>query len=150
MSNRVHELRLDQSHRLHDQSGKGHNRWHPMIPPAMRIDNGDEVWLDTLDALDGQIRPAHTTADAANWDLNAAHPLTGPIWINGAEPGDLLEVELLDIKPGAFGWTAQLPGFGFLRDLFPEPYLVAGNSMKLTLSPWICPAFAFLRHPFRA
>jgi formamidase len=56
--------------------------------------------------------------------LNAAHPLTGPIWINGAEPGDLLEVDLIEIIPGEFGWTAQLPGFGFLRDLFPEPYLV--------------------------
>jgi formamidase len=124
MSNRVHQLRLNQSQRLEAQSGKGHNRWHPKIPPALWVDNGDEVWLDTLDALDGQIKPTHTAEDSANWDLNAAHPLTGPIWINGAEPGDLLEVELLDIKPGSFGWTAQLPGFGFLRDLFPEPHVV--------------------------
>jgi formamidase len=124
MSKQVHELRLDMTQRLGAQSEKGHNRWHPEIPPALRLDSGDEVWLDTLDALDGQIKPAHTADDANKWDLNAAHPLTGPIWINGAEPGDLLEVELLDINPGETGWTAQLPGFGFLRDLFPEPHLV--------------------------
>ncbi len=124
MSNKVHELRLDRTQRLATQSGKAHNRWHPAIPPALRVDVGDEVLLDTLDALDGQIRSGHSVADASGWDLNAAHPLTGPIWINGAEAGDLLEVELLDIIPGDSGWTAQLPGFGFLRDLFPEPHLV--------------------------
>lgn len=124
MSNRVHELRLNQAQRLASQAGKAHNRWHPQIPPALRIESGDEVRLDTLDALDCQIQSGHTAADAASWDLNAAHPLTGPIWVNGAQPGDLLEVDLLDIIPGDSGWTAQLPGFGFLRDLFPEPHLV--------------------------
>jgi formamidase len=121
---KVHELRLDQTQRIRAQSAKAHNRWHPAIPPALRIDASDEVLLDTLDALDCQISSSHTVANASSWDLNAAHPLTGPIWINGAQPGDLLVVELLEIIPAAFGWTAQLPGFGFLRDLFPEPHLV--------------------------
>jgi formamidase len=80
--------------------------------------------LDTFDALDCQIGSSHAVADAAAWDLNAAHPLTGPVWINGADAGDLLEVQLLDIIASDSGWTAQLPGFGFLRDLFPEPHLV--------------------------
>ncbi len=124
MSHKVHELRLDQTQHLGAQSAKAHNRWHPAIPPALRIDDGDEVLLDTLDALDCQIQTTHTVANASNWDLNAAHPLTGPIWVNGAEPGDLLAIELLEIIPAASGWTAQLPGFGFLRDLFPEPHLV--------------------------
>lgn len=123
MSTKIHELRLDKNRRLATQPGKAHNRWHPAIPPALRIDSGEEAVLDTLDALDCQIGPGGV-ADAANWDLNAAHPLTGPVWINGAEPGDLLEVEIVDIAAGNSGWTAQLPGFGFLRDLFPEPHLV--------------------------
>lgn len=123
MSQKVHELRLDKSKRLATQPGRGHNRWHPDIPPLLRIDPGDEAVLDTLDALDCQITPAGV-ADASRWDLNAAHPLTGPIWVNGAEVGDLLEVEILEIIASNTGWTAQLPGFGFLRDLFPEPYLV--------------------------
>jgi formamidase len=120
----IQELRLNLTQRIGAQSAKAHNRWHPAIPPALRIDNGDEVLLDTLDALDCQISSSHTVANASTWDLNAAHPLTGPIWINGAQPGDLLAVELLEIIPAASGWTAQLPGFGFLRDLFPEPHLV--------------------------
>ncbi len=124
MSQTVHEIRLDQTRRLAVQPGKGHNRWHPAIPPVLRLDPGDEAILDTLDALDCQIGAGSSIAAAAGWDLNAAHPLTGPIWINGAEPGDLLEVQLLDISPSVAGWTAQLPGFGFLRDLFPEPHLV--------------------------
>jgi formamidase len=125
MRHQSHELRLNQKQRIHMQSAKAHNRWHPAIPPALRIDDGDEVLLDTLDALDCQIQSSHTVANAADWDLNAAHPLTGPIWIHGAQPGDLLAVELLEIIPAASGWTAQLPGFGFLRDLFPEPHLVS-------------------------
>jgi formamidase len=124
MSTKVHELRLDTTQRIAGQAGKAHNRWHPAITPALRVDAGDELLIDTVDALDCQIQSSHTVADAANWDLNAAHPLSGPVWVNGAEPGDLLVVEILDIIPGEFGWTAQLPGFGFLRDLYPEPHLV--------------------------
>jgi formamidase len=123
VSQKVHEVRLDKSKRLATQSAKGHNRWHPDIPPIVRAEPGDEVLLDTIDALDCQIG-TKGVAGAAGWDLNAAHPLTGPIWVNDAEPGDLLEVQLLDIEPGSTGWTAQLPGFGFLRDVFPEPHLV--------------------------
>src|SRR5580698_9631567 len=119
-----HEFRLDKAQRLATQAAKAHNRWHPAIPPVLRIDSGDEVTLDTLDALDCQIGQSDGVANAARWDLNVAHPLTGPVWINNAEPGDLLEVELLDIVASDSGWTAQLPGFGFLRDLFPDPHLV--------------------------
>jgi formamidase len=125
MSQKVHEIRLDKSQRLATQSDKGHNRWHPGISPVVRLDDGDEALLDTLDALDCQIALGGGLKGASEWDLNAAHPLTGPVWINGAEQGDLLEVEVLDIIAGESGWTAQLPGFGFLRDLFPQPHLVS-------------------------
>lgn len=124
MSQKIHEIRLDKTKRLAAQSIKGHNRWHPDIPPIVKVDPGDEVWLDTLDAVDRQILPTTGIDDVAKCDLNAAHPLTGPVWVNGAEAGDLLEVRLLDIIADDNGWTAQLPGFGFLRDLFSEPYLV--------------------------
>jgi formamidase len=123
VSQKVHELRLDKTRRLATQAGKAHNRWHPAIPPVIKLDSGDEAVLDTLDALDCQIGPKGL-ADAAGWDFNAAHPLTGPVWVNDAEPGDLLEVQIVDVIAGDSGWTAQLPGFGFLRDLFPESHLV--------------------------
>jgi len=124
MSQQIHEIRLDKTQRLAAQSAKGHNRWHPDIPPILRVNPGDELVLDTLDAADRQIVLTSSLDDVAKCDLNVAHPLTGPIWVNGAQAGDLLEVQLLDIVPDASGWTAQLPGFGFLRDLFGEPHLV--------------------------
>src|SRR5215469_12771160 len=125
MSAQLHEIRLNPSRRLHTQADKGHNRWHPAIPPVLRVDPGDEARLDTIDALDCQIDlSGGGPLDPSRWDLGAAHPLTGPIWINDAEPGDLLEVQLLDIVPGSVGWTMEVAGFGFLRDIFHEPYLV--------------------------
>jgi formamidase len=124
MNAKLHEVRLNPSQRLYTQADKGHNRWHPAIPPVVRLDPGDEVRLDTIDALDCQIDLTGAPPDPSRWDLGAAHPLTGPIWINGAEPGDLLEVQLLDIMPGSIGWTIEVAGFGFLRDLFDDPYLV--------------------------
>jgi formamidase len=124
MSQKIHEIRLDKTKRLSAQSVKGHNRWHPDIRPILRINPGDEVILDTLDAIDGQILSARNIDDVGKCDLNVAHPLTGPIWVNGAESGDLLEVQLVDIVADDLGWTAQLPGFGFLRDLYAEPHLV--------------------------
>jgi formamidase len=124
MSQKIREIRLDKTKRLAAQAVKGHNRWHPDIPPILKVDPGDEVLLDTLDGVDRQILFTTGVDDIAKWDLNAAHPLTGPIWVNGAEAGDLLQVQLLDIIADDSGWTAQMPGFGFLRDLFAEPHLV--------------------------
>jgi formamidase len=57
-------------------------------------------------------------------NLDVLHPLTGPVYVDGAEPGDLLDVEILDIEPARYGYTVQVPGFGFLRDKFPKPFKV--------------------------
>ncbi|HEX6335874.1 MAG TPA: acetamidase/formamidase family protein [Jiangellaceae bacterium] len=120
----VHEVRIDRSKTLLEEPATGHNRWHPDIPPLLRCEPGDEVVLETRDALDGQIRPGGTAADVAATNLDVVHPLTGPIYVDGAEPGDLLEVEILDVVPDPYGFTVQVPGFGFLRDEFPDPFVV--------------------------
>jgi formamidase len=60
-------------------------------------------------------------------NLNPLHPLTGPVYVKGVEPGDLLEVELVEIEADPWeqwGYTIQVPGFGFLRDEFPDPFIV--------------------------
>src|SRR5919202_670156 len=57
-------------------------------------------------------------------NLDVVHPLTGPVYVEGAEPGDLLEVEIVEVVPDSYGYTVQVPGFGFLRDVFPEPFIV--------------------------
>jgi len=120
----THEIRIDRSKTLTEEPGTGHNRWHPDIPPLVRCQPGDEVVLETRDALDGQTGPAAGLDAVAAVDLGVVHPLTGPVYVEGAEPGDLLAVEIVDIEPDTYGFTVQVPGFGFLRDFFPEPYKV--------------------------
>jgi formamidase len=120
----MHEIRIDRSKTLTEEPGTGHNRWHPDIPPLVRCQPGDEVVLETRDALDGQTGPAAGLDAVAAVDLGVVHPLTGPVYVEGAEPGDLLAVEIVDIEPDTYGFTVQVPGFGFLRDVFPEPYKV--------------------------
>ena len=117
-------VHIDRSKRLKDEPATGHNRWHPDIEPILEVDVDEEVVLETRDAADGQINPQMGPNDLAGLDAKVAHPLTGPVYINGAEPGDLLEIEYLDIVPEPYGWTRFRPGSGFLRDYFLEPYLV--------------------------
>ena len=116
-------VRIDRSKRLRDQPETGHNRWHPDIPPIIEVGGNENIVVETRDASDGQIGPHTTVADFESMDQKVSHPLTGPIYVNGAEPGDLLEVEYVDIFPQPYGFTRFRPGAGFLRDLFPEPFL---------------------------
>ena len=120
-------IELDYTKRCADEPAKGHNRWHPDIPPALEVDPGEEVVLQTRNAFDGGVTPSSTSDDLRSVDLNLVHPLTGPVYVRGAAPGDLLEVSILSIEPAAWGFTTILPGFGFLRDLFLEPYVVHWN-----------------------
>jgi formamidase len=101
-----------------------HNRWHPDLEPAVRIVEGEELRLECEDGLAGQLTRESTHADAGRLDLGLGHPLAGPVYVEGADPGDVLEVEFVSYEPSDFGVTAVIPGFGFLADLFPEPYVV--------------------------
>ena len=116
-------ITVDYGKRLAQEPEKGHNRWHEAIAPVVEVAFGEEVEIQTRDAFDGQITTATTAEDLRRCDLNLVHPLTGPVFVAGAAPGDLLEVEIRDMKPAQFAYTVQVPGFGFLRDSFPEPYI---------------------------
>src|SRR5262245_29011390 len=118
-----HELHADLSIPVTREPAHCHNRWHPDIPPALVCRPGDDVLVTTRDAVDGQLSMDSTHEDLLRTDRTLVHPLTGPIRVDGAEPGDLLVVDVLDVQPGSFGYTAQFPGFGFLSDEFPEPFL---------------------------
>ena len=120
----MRSIEIDRNKRLKEEPQKGHNRWHPDIPPILEVDPGEEVVLETRDASDIQIKPGMTVADLEGLDGKVSHPLTGPVYIKGAKPGDMLEIEYVDIVPQPYGWTRNRPGAGFLRDLFLEPYLV--------------------------
>jgi formamidase len=115
---------IDRGKRLRDEPHTGHNRWHPDVPPVLEVAPGEEVVLETRDAADGQITPGAGVGVLERRDKKVSHPLTGPVFVQGAHPGDLLEVEYLDIAPQPHGWTSFRPGAGFLRDLFPAPFLV--------------------------
>jgi len=119
----MQSITIDRNKRLKEESHTGHNRWHPDIAPLIEVDPGEEVVLETRDASDCQIKPGMAVVELTNLDAKVAHPLTGPVYIKGARPGDLLEIEYLDILPQPHGWTRNRPGAGFLRDLFTEPYL---------------------------
>jgi|ERR687891_1690836 formamidase len=117
-------VEIDRGKRLHDQPATGHNRFHPAIPPIVTADQGEEVVLATRDGVDGQLGPSTTEADMATMQAGAIHPLTGPVFVTGAQPGDVLEVEFLDIVPQPHAFTAIVPGLGFLRDVLATPFLV--------------------------
>lgn len=105
-------------------SSAAHNRWHPDIEPVARVRPGDVVTLETRDGLDGQLTRESTHADCDAPDLGTAHPLTGPLYVEGAAPGDVLEVELLEYETPSFGVNCVIPGFGFLAELFTSGFLV--------------------------
>jgi formamidase len=121
---KTHAIKIDRSKTLREEPGKGHNRWHEDIPPVLKIEPGDQVVMETRDAFDCQITSSSNAEDVRRADLGPVHPLTGPIYVEGAEPGDLLEVKIQSVQPERVGYTVQAPGFGFLRDLFPEPHIV--------------------------
>lgn len=119
-----YELLVDHDLPVREQPDRCHNRWHPDIPAALTCAPGDEILMQTRDAVDGQFTRDSGHADVLRIDRSIVHPLTGPIRIQDAEPGDVLSVEILEIVPPSFAYTAQIPGFGFLADEFPEPFLV--------------------------
>jgi len=122
-----HVVSIDPSKPLGEEPGTGHNRWHEAIEPVVEVDPGDTVVYETRDAFDGQLNRESTAEDVGNLDLSGVHPLTGPVFVNEAEPGDLLEVKLVAVEADPWeqwGYTVEVPGFGFLRDEFPDPYIV--------------------------
>jgi formamidase len=121
---------IDRAKSLREEPHKGHNRWHPDIPPVVEIEPGEELTLETRDSSDGQIRPGVTASDLLKLDSRVVHPLTGPVFVKSAAPGDLLEVEYLEILPQRHAWTRFVPGLGFLADLFDHPYLVHWDLTK--------------------
>ena len=102
-----------------------HHEWNNGIPPRLVADPGDTLVLDTRDAADGYYTAASTSRDTAARGPFKGHPLTGPIAVRGAHPGDVLVVDILDVRAAApFGWTHVRPGRGLLPEAdFPEPFL---------------------------
>jgi formamidase len=99
------------------------NRYHYAIEPIARARPGQLIRYETRDALDSDLNVDSQPKDVLAIDLNLVHPITGPVYIEGAERGDVLAVTLIDVKPDEYGYTTIVPGFGFLRDLYPDPFI---------------------------
>ena len=100
-----------------------HHGWDNSFVPQLRVAPGDSIQFETVDASSGQLNRSSTAADLAKLDLARVNPVTGPVFIEGAQPGDALKVTVLSFKPSGWGWTGNIPGFGLLADQFPEAHL---------------------------
>jgi acetamidase/formamidase len=108
----------------HLDDGQVHYEWNNALPARLEIEPGETVVFVTRDAADRYYRPASTHADVLARGPFRGHPLTGPVRVKGARPGDVLMVEILEVKPADFGWTAIRPGRGLLPEAdFSKPYL---------------------------
>ena len=115
------------THHLDDT--QPHAFWDNSHPPRVRIQPGDTVVFETLEASANQITPQASHEAVAHLDFGVIHPLTGPVFVEGAEPGDGLGVEIISLKHKSWGWNAVIPGFGLLGEDFPNAYL---HHYKLT------------------
>jgi acetamidase/formamidase len=115
---------LGHAHSIHSVSAeKAVSYWDNALEPVLEVDSGATVELETKDASGGQLGASSTSDDVATLDLTRVNPVSGPVYVRGAQPGDTLAVEILEFKPKDWGWTAIIPGFGLLADEFPQPWL---------------------------
>ena len=128
---------VDQTKSMADQAVPGHNRWHPDVPAAVSVRPGSEFRVECREWTDAQLGNNDSANDVRDVDLSVTHMLSGPIHVQGAEPGDLLVVDILDLGPcqppqeygdapgqgwGYTGIFAKLNGGGFLTDHYPDAY----------------------------
>ena len=112
MHRSVHSVREDHAHVV----------WDHAIEPVLEVEDGDVVELEVRDASGGQL-DRDSRRRRGRDGLREANPVTGPVFVRGARPGDALAVEILELRPRDWGWTAIIPGFGLLADEFPDPWL---------------------------
>lgn len=132
----------------HLSADQTHNKFSRAIPPVLTVPSGAVIEVFTEEATDRQLTLSSTAADLADVDFDLIHPLTGPVYIENAKPGDVIAVTLHEIELGDWGWTGIFPGFGFLADEFTEPALKTfkfdknvtslqfGNGMSVPLNPF--------------
>ena len=112
-----------------------HFGWDHSIPPVETVAPGSTVFFECNDSSAGQLTPDATVADVANLDFGKVNPVTGPVHVDGAEPGDAIKITIHQFEPSGFGWTANIPGFGLLADQFTDPALHVWSYDKASMAP---------------
>ena len=100
-----------------------HNKFSSLIPPVLKVKSGSVIKADAYEASDNQLHRNATLEDLINIDFGPIHAMTGPVYVEEAEVGDILAVDLLKVELGDYGWQAIVGGFGFLTERFPDPKL---------------------------
>ena len=124
-----------------------HSVWDRLLKPRLEVAPGDEVQIECVDASGGQVAPGMTVAEYLRIDRMRIHALTGPIWIDGAAPGDVLQVDVLATRHSGWGWSSIVEGLGFLKERFKEPYLFHWSlegDVTGSLAPAVVPVRPFL------
>ena len=123
-----------------------HSRWNRALPPRLRIAPGDTVHLECQDASGAQVQPGMTVDGFLAIDRGRIHALTGPIFVQGAESGDVLQVDVLEVVHKGWGWSSVIAGLGFLKERFAEPYLFhwqLDGAVSKSLAPAVVPLRPF-------
>ena len=124
-----------------------HSRWDRDLAPRLEIASGDTVHMECLDSSGSQVRAGMTVEDFLAIDRGRIHALTGPIAVIDATPGDTLEIEVLEVKHKGWGWSSVIPGLGFLKDRFTDPFLfdwALEENLSRSLFPALVPLRPFL------
>jgi len=120
---------------MHLKRTQTHGVWDRSIAPAIRIGPGDTITVELENASGGQLLADSDVGALATLDFARINPVTGPIYVEGAKPGDALVVEVLELDVDTWGWTANIPGFGLLADRFTDAALrmsrIANGSIEL-------------------
>jgi formamidase len=150
-------FKVDVNKPMQDQEVPGHNRWHPDIPAAASTDPSTDFRIECLDWTNGQVGNNDSADEIRDIDLTPCHVLSGPIHINGAEPGDLLVVDILDLGPpsgpgnqwGYTGIFSQQNGGGFLTDVYPDAHKAIWDLRGLYATSRHIPDVEFvgIKHP---
>ncbi len=123
-----------------------HSRWNRALTPRLRIASGDTVHMECVDSSGAQCHPSMTLAEYLKIDRELIHALTGPISVEGAEPGDILQVEILEVAHKGWGWTSVVNGLGFLKQRFSEPFFFVwklDGEVSKSLAPAVVPLRPF-------
>ena len=120
-------------HTIHKH--QSHFGWDNANAPVLRIEPGQTIEFETIDSSGGQLSPDASLQNLIDLDFGKVNPVTGPIYVDGAEPGDSLKITLDSFKPSGWGWTANIPGFGLLADQFKDPALHIWEYDAQSLAP---------------
>ncbi len=121
------------NHTIHKH--QHHFGWDNAIEPTLTVTPGETIEIETIDSSGGQLGPDATVDDLGALSFDKVNPVTGPVFIEGAEPGDAVAITFLDFKPSGWGWTANIPGFGLLTDQFPDAALHIWQYDTVSMKP---------------